>query len=979
MVRPLLGGIAFLVGLTLAVPSALEAASDPVTTPAEDTTNEASPLAEATEHRLRGRYDEALEACEKLLAQQELPEADRISLWIGQSRIYEETGRWEEAEEVITTALTSQPKSAALLARRGELCLLRGRYAEARKNAEAGIAQDSQHVHSRLVLANALAETGELDEAAKAYRWFVMYYNRSVPREAETLVWVGEGAAQYARWNRVSSIFKFVVNEVCVDALASDKNYWKAPLLSGTLLLEKYNESQALPEFHNALRINPQLAETHAAMGVAFLQDGKLEAARDRAEQALKLNPRSPTALVLMADTYLATDDPAQAAEWLDRALAINPVDQRVLGRKAALALLGERLLPAATLASAWEKLPQPPANTQLPKAFLDSVAAALAVNPRPGEMLSAIGNALEHHRKFDLAEVCYRKAIEVMPQLTAPRTQLGMLCMRTGKVEEAETLLNEAFAADPFHVRISNMRKVIGVLKSYDTITTDHFVVRIDHEQRLLGREMADYLERIYPELTAKFGFEPPQRTQFEIYCNAKGQSAHAWFSSRMIGLPWIQTIGASTGVMVALASPNQTQNPYHWGRVLRHEFSHVLTLQATQFNIPHWYTEALAVGIEGSAFPPEWEELLLERQPKGDLFNLDTINDGFRKPNGLSDWTLAYCQASLYAKFIEQKFGADANARLLTAYREGKTTPEALLALFSMEQPQFEAEYQAYVSELVKTFTASRPPALPDLKTAEAKYKADKDDLQAADDYAFALARTRRMPQARVIADQVLKRDPKRPLSNVVVALMEARTKRAEVVERLVSLRNEGVTHRELLVVLCRLAAQGEQWDVLLDTAQLGRRNAPRDAFFLTAAAKACEELHQQGPQMEILESLVQLDQDDPAARRKLARQKLTAGDAASARTWADDSLLIDVTSVETHELRGLACLKLEDWSAAARSFATALELEPDRLSSQLGLIEAQVRLGQKEEARKLFETVQQAHPEEAAVKELQSRLGL
>ena len=128
-----------------------------------------------------------------------------------------------------------------------------------------------------------------------------------------------------------------------------------------------------------------------------------------------------------------------------------------------------------------------------------------------------------------------------------------------------------------------------------------------------------------------------------------------------------------------------------------------------------------------------------------------------------------------------------------------------------------------------------------------------------------------------------------------------------------------------------------------------------------------------------MEILESLVQLDQDDPAARRKLARQKLTAGDAASARTWADDSLLIDVTSVETHELRGLACLKLEDWSAAARSFATALELEPDRLSSQLGLIEAQVRLGQKEEARKLFETVQQAHPEEAAVKELQSRLGL
>ena len=971
--------MAILVGLLLAALPAQEMVPEPATTPVEDTTNEASPLAQATEHRLRGRYDEALEACETLLAQKDLAESDRISLCISQSRIYEETGRWEEAEEVVATALATTPKSAALLARQGELCLMRGRYAEARKNAEAGIDQDSQHVHSRLVLANALAETGELDEAAKAYRWFVMYYNRSAPKDAETLVWVGEGAAQYARWNRVSSIFKFVVNEVCVEALASDKNYWKAPLLSGTLLLEKYNESQAIPEFHNALRINPQLAETHAAMGVAFLQDGKLEAARERAEQALKLNPRSPAALVLMADTYLSTDDPFQAAEWLEKALAINPVDQRILGRKAGLALLGERLLPAATLATAWEKFPQPLAESQLPKSFLDSVAAALSVNPRPGEMLSAIGNVLEQHRKFDLAEVCYRKAIEVMPQLTAPRTQLGMLCMRTGKVDEAEKLLNEAFAADPFHVRISNMRKVIGVLKSYDTITTDHFVVRIDHEQRLLGQEMADYLERIYPELTAKFGYEPPQRTQFEIYCNAKGQSAHAWFSSRMIGLPWIQTIGASTGVMVALASPNQTQNPYHWGRVLRHEFSHVLTLQATQFNIPHWYTEALAVGIEGSAFSPEWEELLLERQASGDLFNLDTINDGFRKPNGLSDWNLAYCQASLYSKFIEQKFGADANARLLTAYREGKTTQEALPTLFSIEVSQFETEYQAYIAELVRNFTASRPLALPDLKTAEAKYQANKDDLQAADEYAFALARTRRMPQARVIADQVLKRDPKRPLSNVVVALMEARTKRDAVVERLISLRNEGVTHRELLVVLCRLAAQGEQWDVLFDTAQLGRSNFPRDAFFVSAAAKACEELKQEGPLMEILESLVQLDQDDPAARRKLARFKLAAGDAATARKWAEDSLLIDVTSVETQELRGQACLKLEDWSAAAKSFTTALELEPDRLSSQLGLIEANMHLGQKDEARKLFDTVRQAHPEEAAVKELQSRLGL
>jgi len=928
---------------------------------------------------LRGRYGEALEAYEELLRNGDLPEAERIAIWLGQSRCYEESGRWEDAEEAIVAALMAQPKSAALLARHAELCLQMGRYSEARQLAEAGVAQDSQHVHSRLILANVLAETGELDESAKAYRWFVQYYNRSAPKDAETLLWVGEGSAQYARWNHVSSIFKFVVNEVCVDALQNDKNRWQAPLLSGTLLLEKYNESQAIPEFHNALRINPHLAEIHAAIGQAFLQDSKLDQARERAEHALQINPRSPTSLVLMADTYLLTDAPERAAEWLDKALAINPVDQRVLGRKAALALLGERLLPTAALTDAWTQMPQWPADSPLPPAFKDSVTATLSVNPRPGEMLAAIGSVLESHRKFEQAEVCYRKAIEVMPQLTAPRTQLGMLCMRTGQVDEAEKILNAAFEADPFHVRISNMRKVIGVLKTYDTITTEHFVIRIDHDQRLLGQAMADYLEQVYPELTAKFGYEPPQRTQFEIYCDARGQAAHAWFSSRMIGLPWIQTIGASTGVMVALTSPNQTQKPFHWGRVLRHEFSHVLTLQATQFNIPHWYTEALAVRVEGSAFPPAWEELLLERQPTGELFNLDTINDGFRKPQGPDDWALAYCQATLYAKFIEQKYGIDANTKLLTAYREGKTTDEALRELFAIEKPQFETEYLAFLATLVQTFTAGHSPTLPDLKTAEERYTANKDDMQAGDEYAFALLKSRRLPQARKIAEVVLANEPERPLSNVVVAVGDAQKNRAEALENLIVLRDMGMTHRELLGVLCAFAAQEKKWEVVLETAQLGRKTYPREALFVTAAGKACEELEETEPLIEILETLVILDPDDPVSRRKLAKLKLAAGDAAAARMWATDSLLIDVTSVETQELLGRACLKLEDWPTAQRAFFTATELDPDRIESQIGLAEAYARGDQPDKARVLLDAIQKANPDPTEEKKFQKNFDM
>src|SRR5690606_35884978 len=133
---------------------------------------------------------------------------------------------------------------------------------------------------------------------------------------------------------------------------------------------------------------------------------------------------------------------------------------------------------------------------------------------------------------------------------------------------------------------------------------------------------------------LVKQFGYEPEHRTQFELYHKAKGLSAHQWFSARMVGLPWIQTIGASTGVIIALASPTAVDTGFNWARVAKHEFVHVITLQQTAFRIPHWCTEALAVTSEGIARPAKWDELLLERVPKGQLRVLDELNDGFQRP---------------------------------------------------------------------------------------------------------------------------------------------------------------------------------------------------------------------------------------------------------------------------------------------------------------------------------------------------------
>ena len=168
-----------------------------------------------------------------------------------------------------------------------------------------------------------------------------------------------------------------------------------------------------------------------------------------------------------------------------------------------------------------------------------------------------------------------------------------------------------------------------------------------------------------------------------------------HQWFSGRTIGLPFIPTVGACTGKVVALASPRATRQAFNWARVLKHEVVHVITLQQTEFNIPHWYTEALAVESEGYPRPQEWNKILLERVPsRSKLLNLDTINLGFIRPNEPDDRQMAYCQAQLYARYMLKRFGDDALIKMLMAYRRGLTTDRAIQECFQVEKADFEKQ---------------------------------------------------------------------------------------------------------------------------------------------------------------------------------------------------------------------------------------------------------------------------------------------
>ncbi len=934
-------------------------------------------LEEARVHFQKGRVDEALEVYDGL----EKTDAEPARVAIGKSRCFECRGNWKEATEVLERGMRKDPRNARLLARLAEVYLEQGRFEDVSRTVGLVLEIDPDLPLSRLVEADLCTAIGKLKQADEGYHWLVKFYNQKQPDDVETLLVVAAGASQYARWRNVPQIFNFVVNTLCVDALAKDKDCWQSHFVAGMLLLEKFNRAGAVKELKLALAINPQAAEVHAALAGAALQDQGLAEAAQHVGRALEINPRLPFALLAQADLKLADDDLQSALNVLEQALAVNPRDEEALGRVAACRILEDGLPPQAEIDELFANLDSiEEAGDKNRSRFGKHLVSVARWNPHPGAFLYAAGAELESRKKFDLAERFYRQARISMPQLSGPKSALGMLYMRIGKIDEARTLLDTAFDADPYHVRVSNMRKVLKLLDGYETIATEHFLIRVDSQaDQILGRYIAEYLEEQYPALVKQFGYEPPARTQFEIYNKAKGLSAHQWFSARMVGLPWVQTIGASTGMIVALASPTASEKPYNWARVLKHEFVHILTLQETNFNIPHWYTEALAVLSEDSPRPESWNQLLIERVPKGELLNLDTLNHGFTRPKTPLDWQMAYCQSRLYAEYMTDKFGPEKTGELLAAYRNNLSTGEAIPKVFGVEKPVFEQGYRDYLESIVAKLRGRRMEEAETPAAAEKAYRDRPDDAGAAARYAYELFKLgKKQNEVRPIAEAALEINKAEPVAAFVMASLEVRGQNIPAaIEWLEPALNKDDPHPKVLELLADLQFKRGEFTAAADLYELGLKHDPDHVPFLKGLAQALSKSFEYAKLKPVLERLVVVDGDNAAVRKQLAQMAVENEEWGDALRYARLALYIDVLDVETHRISAQSHAGLKQFAKAAEEWSIALKLKPDASDIEVELARAEAADGKKKAALTRLEKLLEREPDYAPAMKLRNQL--
>ena len=792
---------------------------------------------------LTGKYAEAAEAYVKLA------DAEPVAAALGLARCQSSQGHYDEADAILCKAAEAHPAAHELHAERAQLAFGRGDFMAAHDEVAIALKSKPDSLPARWWQTELDRTAGKIDEAEAGYEWLVDYYNDQEEFTADDMHWIGLAAAQFARWRRLSRQFSFLVNELYPDALKLEADYWPARYEAGMLFLEKYNQPEAMRELKAALAINPNAAEVHAALAALALHDYQLDEARRHIDRALAINPKLLAARQLMADLQLANFQAPQAIAVLESAREINPSDEETLGRLAAAYAVVDGISE--------DKDPSP--------RVANVIAEVDRRNPHAGTFYYALGSALDLSRRFPAAARYYREALQRMPQLTAPRGALALMYLRLGDEAEARRLLDESFEVDPFNVRVANSVKVLEVLDEYAVLETEHFVVKFDRgQEELLARYASRYLEEeVYPKLVERFGFEPREKSLFEIFSRARNSDAHTWFSARMVGLPYVSTVGACAGKVVALTSPREMRKKFNWGRVLKHEFVHVLNLQQTDFNVPHWFTEALAVEVEGYPRPPEWNALLVERVPKGELFNLDTINLGFVRPASSVEWQMAYCQAQLYAQYMLKTYGSSALAKMLTAYGQNLDTPTALRRSFGVKQAAFEEGYLAHLKTLVADLAPQAKPA-ERLSFDEAQKR-----LVAARDNAD------RLTELATVGELAAALEPHdvrwfKLLARIYLTAGEGKPL-AKVLKKLAEHDPDNLLVRKKLAQLALAAndfVEAEHWACEANQADLW------DAETHRIAGLALSRLGKHAAAIEELEVAVQLDPDDADARKLLEK---------------------------------------------------------------------------------------------------------
>jgi tetratricopeptide (TPR) repeat protein len=613
----------------------------------------------------KGDYENAI----KLLTARLTTNAEDAETEKNLLRAYLETGRYVEAEASAKKFLLKTATAAGVRHQLAEVFASTGRYPEASAEFERASADAAKSpadkVSSDLRRAEVLELTGQEDRARPIFEALVTYYKEKQPDTAAELTAVGRALVHLERYQDANDVYR--------EAISADPTYLDAQLSAGELFTEKYNYADAAQFFTDALQVNPNSAR--ALVGVA--QNKRIEggeATFAALTRALEINPNLVGALTFKAGVELEERDYVQATAEIEKSFRINSRSLDAHALKAAMLYLQDR-------------------------DFEPEVAAALAVNPRYGLIFNVLSHYATMTRRTSQAAAFAKRAIELSPRLWSAHLDLGMALLRLGEMAEGRAEVEKSFKGDPYNIWAKNTLDLLDTMKDYRETKHDAFLIKADaKESDVVAPYAADLLAEAATKLTAKYHFTPQGPITVELFPN------HEDFAVRTLGLPGLGALGVCFGQVIAADSPSaRPTGEFNWGSTLWHEYTHVITLQMTDYRIPRWFSEGLSVYEERKARPgwgDDWNPMFLSAFASGRWHKIADLDGGFQHPRSPEDLGIAYFQASQVCEFIVDRFGFEAILRMLTLYREKATTADILTRVLKLSESDFDRAFKEYVA---------------------------------------------------------------------------------------------------------------------------------------------------------------------------------------------------------------------------------------------------------------------------------------
>jgi tetratricopeptide (TPR) repeat protein len=784
-----------------------------------------------------------------------------------------DTGHYTEAE---AAARKSQAHHEL-----AEVLAITGRYTEAIAEFDSAAKQATpkQALESNLRRAELLELTGQEPQARSIYESFVKYYTDNNPQSAFELTLIARALVHLERYQDANDMYR--------AALEADAKYLEAQLSAGELFTKKYNYPDAAQFLSDALKLNPNSARAYLDIALNKRNDGGEEMIA-AVTKALTINPNYVEALNLEAALALEASQFDVATSDLDKALKINPNSLYAHSLRAAQFYLQDR-------------------------DYEPEVAATLAIGPRYGDVYTTLAHYATVTRRTEQAAAFARRAIELQPRLWDAHLALGMSLLRLGQMEAGRVAVEKAFKGDPFNIWAKNTLDLLDSMDSFRETKRGPFVIKAAaQESDLLGPYAANLLEEAAAKLTAKYRFTPKGPITVEIFNN------HEDFAVRALGIPGLGALGVCFGPVIAQDSPSAREaGEFNWGSTLWHEFTHVITLQMTDYRIPRWFSEGLSVYEERRARPgwgDDWNVMFVRTFADGRWFKIANLDAAFQRPRTAQDVPIAYFEASQICEFIVDRFGFDAILNMLAMYRDKARTPDILQKVLKLSENNFDREFNAYI---------------------DAKARPWEQALSTENNLAASLSKEE-------VVKQLATRDT-----------FALHIRAAELFAADGDMQTASTHYLRALELFPFATGRGNAYEPL---------------------AKLLEQKGDAAQAAAILDKLVQTDENNLEALKNIARIRLVLGQRQQALDAIEASFYISPFDYKLHTQAGELSLELKNFSQALSEFQATLALQPPNLAeANYNVATAYHALGRQPEAKRAVLRALEAAPRYEKAQEL------